>query len=653
MNVDKERQILAFINSCQEPEDLLKLPLTHPQAYALCEYYRENGKLESLDKLLEVRGIGKRTLEKIEHWVLPRKMDRSRTPSRRGRSQLEIEKEFIGLVKNLLISPKQFMLAQKQLRQGEKAVAFFSALSHGGSNVLVLVSKQRILVFYQLNKRRSEVLFSCALSNIREQVGMFDLKGRHCSVMLLDHENSKQIVVSRVPIKIASRVKLLVDGPESVGPLPESRNSTKAEVMSQRHKAKTENARREVGVEYPRLPRFYIGNLYLLPASFFGIIGYLILIFHWDIQLGLPLSLAPLLIALYMIISVLFIRHRYNQRCFSKRLSEAHPKMTPAQIHRLLQHLEKHGATLPPLDGLNLRGYEKQTVAKATPDSGLGAPAGSDPDHKQTNSKRDGVDFTRNQAVWVAIIGYLVLYSPLYFLGKISYGWFIGCAVVGSILGVLVLLAALTSLLSGRKRIAIAVSVMALGVVIALSTAFGDLPRPNIRSNTPTKLSQSPATVMPSVPSQRSDQDTGHKCSDVSKLQTSLQGAISARMWGTVSSIELQPLDGEKFLLLITWKLSDSVAQQYWEFEYINLLIEWAQAVFTDNQYECIETVQSQMLVHMVSIYGGESWSLGIRASLSRRTASKVVNWHTFKVTLSQDPELFFGSVADDVLLNL
>ena len=375
MNVDKERQILAFINNCQQPEDLLKLPLTHPQAYALFEYCRRNGNLESLDKLLEVSGIGKRTLEKVKDYA-------------------------------------------STSRQDGTAIEFWTRV---------------------YDQRKKELEQSVALSNSSSGISSWE------------------------------------------------RNE----------------------------------------------------------------------------------------------------------------------------------------------------------------------DLTRKQAVWTAIIGYMVLYLPLYFLGKISYGWFIGCAVVGGILGLLVLFVALGSLLSGQKKTAVAALVMALSVIIALSTAFGDLPRLGIQNNESTKLSQSSAPVSPSVSSRSSGQDTGQKSSDRSKLQRALQGVISARLWGTVSSIELQPLDGGKFLLSIKWKLSDSVARQYWEFEYINLLIEWAQSIFTDKRYESIEIVQSQMLVHMVSIYGGNSWSLGIQASLSRKTANKVVDWHTFKVTLSQDSELFFDSVADNVILNL
>jgi len=69
MNTDKERRTLEFINSRQKPEDLLDLPLTPPQAHALFQYRGKYGNLASLDELLKVRGIGKRTLEKIKDWV--------------------------------------------------------------------------------------------------------------------------------------------------------------------------------------------------------------------------------------------------------------------------------------------------------------------------------------------------------------------------------------------------------------------------------------------------------------------------------------------------------------------------------------------------------------------------------------------------------
>lgn len=69
MNTDKERKTLEFINSRQKPEDLLELPLTPPQARALFQYCGKYGHLASLDELLKVRGVGKRTLEKIKDWV--------------------------------------------------------------------------------------------------------------------------------------------------------------------------------------------------------------------------------------------------------------------------------------------------------------------------------------------------------------------------------------------------------------------------------------------------------------------------------------------------------------------------------------------------------------------------------------------------------
>jgi len=227
MNTDKEQENLEFINSCQEPEDLLELPLTHPQARALFQYRRENGNLGSLDELLGVRGIGKRTLEKIKDWSVPAKMDGPGTTPSSQQSHLEIKREFLGLLKNWL-------------------------------------------------------------------------------------------------------------------------------------------------------------------------------------------------------------------------------------------------------------DYVRQTVVKSK---------------FRLVSLAEDVDFTRKKAVWVAVIGYIVLEFPLFYLARISYGWFIVCAAAGSILGVRVLLAALGNLLSGQKRAAIAESVIFLSIVVFLGGAFGYLSYPDVQKNEPSALLQNPAAL--------------------------------------------------------------------------------------------------------------------------------------------------------------
>jgi len=191
--------------------------------------------------------------------------------------------------------------------------------------------------------------------------------------------------------------------------------------------------------------------------------------------------------------------------------------LTPPQAHALFQYRGKYGHLASLNELLKVRGIGKRTLEKIKDwipqprQGGTAVRSGTRTLEQRkkelresgasgklsagNSSKGENVDFTRRQAVWTAIIGYLVLYSPLYYLGRISHGWFIGCAVVGSILGVIVLLAALGSLLSGQKRTAIAVSVLALGVVVALGTAFDDLPKPGIQNNEPNALLQSPATM--------------------------------------------------------------------------------------------------------------------------------------------------------------
>jgi hypothetical protein len=176
--------------------------------------------------------------------------------------------------------------------------------------------------------------------------------------------------------------------------------------------------------------------------------------------------------------------------------------LTPPQAHALFQYRGKYGHLASLDELLKVRSIGKRTLEKIKdwiPQPRQGGTAvrsgtrafeqrkkelresgASGKPSAGNSSKGENVDLTRRQAVWTAIIGYFVLYSPLYYLGRISHGWFIGCAVVGSILGVIVLLIALSSLLSGQKRTAIAVSVVALGVVVALGTAFDDLPKPGI-----------------------------------------------------------------------------------------------------------------------------------------------------------------------------
>ncbi len=630
MNSDKERKLLKFINSCQEPEDLLKLPLTRPQAHSLLQYRKGSGNLGSLDELLEVRGIGKRTLEKIENWVVSTKMGESETASRRQQSYLEMKREFLGLVRNsMLVCYIGFTLARKQLREDEKALAFFSGQSRGDRRVFTLISTQRILVFDRLQRNESHVLFSCAVSDTKEQIGIFALKGRYCSVRFLDYENSTYFVISKVRIKIASRVKLLIDGPEFVGSSPETGKSTNRDTaMLRRYKEKVVDTGREAWIEHPRLPGFYVRELYLIPLP--GIL--LSYVFH-DVILGGVLPLTSFLVGLCTFIVVVYKRHRYNKRCFLTRLYAAHPGITPAQAQSLIQHIEKHGSRLPALDWLNLEDYEKTAGAKT--ESRPVVPPDTNPSPR-INSKRGSADLTRKQAVWTAIIGYLVLYSPLYLLGKISYGWFIGCAVVGSILGVLALLVALGSLLSGEKRGAIAYSVVVLGVVIALTGAHQQLPSSNVQSYVGREVLQ------PKTP-----------ISDEEMIRSNLSSILSASPWGSIKSINVKPETNGNFAVTIKWTISDTLDIKYWQFEYINLIIDWAKEIFTNPRFANVIELQSSMSAHLADLYGNDAYRSIIISTLSRDITNKVTDWHRFKVNASLNPNAFFQTVAHDVYIDM
>ena len=258
------------------------------------------------------------------------------------------------------------------------------------------------------------------------------------------------------------------------------------------HKARAKKRGRKTDIEPPRLAMFYVGAFPFLLAWIVSILVWPILLLGNLSVLGLFLLLLSLLALLAVIVAILFVRRKYNERCFLKRLSQAHYGIPPTQVYRLLKYLEKHGSVISSPDMLHGKDYEEQIVAKS--EFRQVSPTVSELSAGDS-LKRENADFTSKQAVWTAIIGYFVLYAPLYYLGRISYGWFIGCAVVGSMLGLLALLTALGNLFSGQKRTAIAISVMVLSVAVALGAAFGDLPKPSIQNNEPNALSQIPATM--------------------------------------------------------------------------------------------------------------------------------------------------------------
>jgi competence ComEA-like helix-hairpin-helix protein len=263
------------------------------------------------------------------------------------------------------------------------------------------------------------------------------------------------------------------------------------------------------------------------------------------------------------------------------------------------------------------------------------------------DSKAEAVDFTRKQAVWTAIIGYLVLYSPLYFLGRINHGWFIGCAVVGSILGVLALLAALGSYLSGQKRTAIAVTIMAFGIAVALGTASDDLQNSDTKPSSIT--GQHAASNMSTGATPKEETHRTLPLSSEASIRSLLSDTISALLWGTITSVNVKTEQAGQFLVVVKWDVAPNLAIDKWQFEYINLMINWAESIFTKNAFAKVSALRSTMSTHSTNIYGKDILRTVIDSTLYRDKTKEVEDWHRFKVNASLNPSAFFTEVAEGV----
>ncbi len=66
LNDNEEKELLEFINQVDSVDALRSIGLSTRQANSLLKFKAERGKLNSLDELLEINGIGKRTLAKIK-----------------------------------------------------------------------------------------------------------------------------------------------------------------------------------------------------------------------------------------------------------------------------------------------------------------------------------------------------------------------------------------------------------------------------------------------------------------------------------------------------------------------------------------------------------------------------------------------------------